>query len=136
MHGDVLQKPPPAVLFKKLGVSTMDFDLICIVGEVDVVGRVTSDLNYVIHRRLAELEPAAAAAELTVRGLDGVERSLGDIARAVDRKTKPRPPPTARSGARPASAPAEEDEAEATPAGPPTPPSDPAEAESKIENKE
>ncbi len=135
-HGDVLQKPPPAVLFKKLGVSTMDFDLICIVGEVDVVGRVTSDLNYVIHRRLAELEPAAAAAELTVRGLDGVERSLGDIARAMDRKTKTRPPPTARSGARPASAPAEEDEAEATPAGPPTPPSDPAEAESKIENKE
>jgi small-conductance mechanosensitive channel len=89
-HGDVLQKPPPTVLFKKLGTATMDFDLICIVAEVDIVGRVTSDLNYVIHKRLVEMEPAALATELTVKGLEGIENSLGSIAQAVSRETSPR----------------------------------------------
>ena len=82
-HGDVLQKPPPTVLFKKIGTTTMDFELICIVGDVDIVGRVTSDLNFAIHKRLTEMEPPAAGAELLVKGLDGVEQSLGDIAAAV-----------------------------------------------------
>lgn len=82
-HGDVLKKPPPNVLFRKIGTATIDFDLICVVGDVDQVGRVTSDLNYVIHKRLAELEKPAAAAELTVKGLEGIEQSLGSIATAV-----------------------------------------------------
>ena len=82
-HGDVLKKPPPIVLFKKIATTTLDFDLICVVGDVDQVGRVTSDLNYVIHKRLAELEKPAAAAELTVKGLEGIEQSLGSIATAV-----------------------------------------------------
>lgn len=85
-HGDVLHKPPPTVLFKKIGTTTMDFDLICIVPEVDIVGRVTSDLNYVIHEKLKAMEPAAAAAELTVKGLDGIEQSLSGIALAVARE--------------------------------------------------
>ncbi|WP_332686628.1 DUF3772 domain-containing protein [Bosea sp. (in: a-proteobacteria)] len=89
-HGDVLKKPPPNVLFRKIGTTTMDFDLVCVVGEVDIVGRVTSDLNYVIHKRLAELEVPAAAAQLTVKGLEGIEQSLGDIAGAVARETKAR----------------------------------------------
>ncbi len=91
-HGDVLKKPPPNVLFKKIGTATLDFDLICVVGDVDQVGRVTSDLNYVIHKRLAELEKPAAAAELTVKGLEGIEQSLGSIATAVagERKVPPR----------------------------------------------
>ncbi|PZU94822.1 MAG: DUF3772 domain-containing protein [Chelatococcus sp.] len=82
-HGDVLQKPPPTVLFKKIGTGTIDFDLICIVAEVDIVGRVNSDLNFAIHKRLLQMDPPAGAAELVVKGLDGVERSLGDIATAV-----------------------------------------------------
>lgn len=88
-HGDVMQKPPPTILFKKIGTSTMDFDLICVVADVDIVGRVTSDLNYVIHKRLAEMEEAPATPELVVRGLDGVEQSLHDIATAVSREAKP-----------------------------------------------
>jgi len=90
-HGDVLKKPPPNVLFRKIGTATIDFDLICVVGEVDIVGRVTSDLNYVIHKRLAEIEPAAATTELTVKGLDGIEHSLGDIATAIVKESKARP---------------------------------------------
>lgn len=87
-HGDVMQKPPPTILFKKIGTGTMDFDLICVVGDVEIVGRVTSDLNYVIHKRLTEMEEAPAAPELVVRGLEGVEQSLGDIAAAVSREAK------------------------------------------------
>jgi potassium-dependent mechanosensitive channel len=102
-HGDVLQKPPPIVLFKKLGTATMDFDLICIVAEVDVVGRVTSDLNYVIHKRLVEMEPAAAATELTVRGLDG------SIAQAVSRETSQRKGAKSRVTVRRKAAPVEEE---------------------------
>jgi small-conductance mechanosensitive channel len=84
-HGDVMQKPPPAVQFKKLGTTTMDFELVCVVGDVEIVGRVTSDLNFAIHKRLAELEPAADTPELMVRGLEGVEHSLDSIAAAVGR---------------------------------------------------
>lgn len=90
-HGDVLKKPPPNVLFRKIGTATLDFDLVCVVGDVEQVGRVTSDLNYVIHKRLAELEAPAAAAQLTVKGLEGIEQSLGDIATAVAGERKPRP---------------------------------------------
>lgn len=108
-HGDVLQKPPPTVLFKKLGTATMDFDLICIVAEVDIVGRVTSDLNYVIHKRLVEMEPAAAATELTVKGLEGIENSLGNIAQAVSRETSPRKAAKSRVAVRRKAVPGEEE---------------------------
>ncbi len=87
-HGDVMQKPPPAVMFKKIGTSTMDFELVCVVADVDIVGRVTSDLNFAIHKRLTEMEPAAATPELLVKGLEGVEQSLGSIAAAVTREGK------------------------------------------------
>jgi len=84
-HGDVMQKPPPIVQFKKLGTTTMDFELVCVVGDVEIVGRVTSDLNFAIHKRLAEMEPAPVTPELMVRGLEGVELSLDSIATAVGR---------------------------------------------------
>jgi len=121
-HGDVLKKPAPNVLFKKLGTGTMDFDLICVVGDVDIVGRVTSDLNYVIHRRLSELETPVAT-ELTVKGLEGVEHSLGEIAAAVSKEIGRRAKPAGgrvtvkRSGPEP--------EAEAEPEETPPPPAKP-----------
>lgn len=84
-HGDVMQKPPPVVQFKKLGTTTMDFELVCVVADVEIVGRVTSDMNFAIHKRLADMEPAAGTPELVVRGLEGVEYSLESIAVAVGR---------------------------------------------------
>jgi small-conductance mechanosensitive channel len=101
-HGDVMPKPPPSVLFKKLGTATMDFDLVCVVADVEIVGRVTSDLNFAIQKRLSEMEPAAGTPELLVKGLDGVEHSLGEIAAAVSRSEPPRrsAPPKAASAAR------------------------------------
>lgn len=136
-HGDVMQKPPPAILFKKIGTATMDFDLVCVVADVDIVGRVTSDLNFAIHKRLTEMEPAAGTPELLVKGLEGVEQSLGSIAAAVTREaaSPPRLPPEAkpapaRSRRRPG--PPVEEESEAAPAPPPPPaPPEPAKDDSK-----
>ncbi|MFC5506477.1 MULTISPECIES: DUF3772 domain-containing protein [Hyphomicrobiales] len=136
-HGDVMQKPPPAILFKKIGTATMDFDLVCVVADVDIVGRVTSDLNFAIHKRLTEMEPAAGTPELLVKGLEGVEQSLGSIAAAVTREaaSPPRLPPEAkpapaRSRRRPGP-PLEEEESEAAPAPPPPAPPEPAKDDSK-----
>ena len=138
-HGDVMQKPPPAVMFKKLGTTTMDFELVCVVGDVEITGRVNSDLNFAIHKRLAEMEPAAAVPELMVRGLEGVEHSLGSIAEAVGRgegarsrpkREAPKPAPTssARRARKPVAAEEpEEEEGEASkpaPAPAPEPPKD------------
>ncbi|MCO5090118.1 DUF3772 domain-containing protein [Bosea sp. (in: a-proteobacteria)] len=129
-HGDVAQKPPPAVLFRKIGTATMDFELVCVVGDVEIVGRVTSDLNFAIHKRLAEMEPAAAVPELMVRGLEGVEQSLDGIAAAVGReerarsRAKPAAPAPARRRRRPVEAGETEDAGEAKPAPAPEPAGD------------
>lgn len=137
-HGDVMQKPPPAILFKKIGTATMDFDLVCVVADVDIVGRVTSDLNFAIHKRLTEMEPVAGTPELLVKGLEGVEQSLGSIAAAVTREaaavpsqapTETRPAPS-RARRRPAT-PVDEDESEPAPAPPPPAPPEPAKDDSK-----
>lgn len=135
-HGDVLKKPPPNVLFKKIGTTTMDFDLICVVGEVDLVGRVTSDLNYVIHKRLAEMETPVPT-ELTVKGLEGVEQSLGEIAAAVSMERGRRAKPAGRRATAKRSAPptATEEEPEESPAPPPAK-SEPAADGGKDETKD
>ena len=130
-HGDVMQKPPPSVLFKKLGTATMDFDLVCVVADVEIVGRVTSDLNFAIQKRLAEMEPAAGTPELLVKGLDGVEHSLGQIAAAVSREPERRQPARRATRAAPRPLPfpdaaAAEDEAAEAAASPPAPPAEPA----------
>lgn len=133
-HGDVMQKPPPTILFKKIGTTTMDFDLICIVADVDIVGRVTSDLNYVIHKRLAEMEEAPAGAELLVRGLDGIEHSLSGIAAAIGRETKPQRRAKTPATARKAVAPRPHDDGaaqEQPDASPPAPAAEPAKDDSK-----
>lgn len=134
-HGDVLKKPPPNVLFKKIGTTTMDFDLICVVGEVDLVGRVTSDLNYVIHKRLAEMETPVPT-ELTVKGLEGVEQSLGEIATAVSKELGRRARPaggrvTAKRSATPTEIEAEPEENPASPPAKPEPAADGGKDETK-----
>ena len=137
-HGDVMHKPPPTILFKKIGTTTMDFELICIVAEVDIVARVTSDLNFAIHKRLTEMEPAIGTPELLVKGLEGVEQSLGDIAAAVVRESKalrtakPAAAPTRAGRKAPVALAAGDDETETgdVPAPAPAPP-EPAKDDSK-----
>jgi small-conductance mechanosensitive channel len=135
-HGDVMQKPPPTILFKKIGTATMDFDLVCVVADVDIVGRVTSDLNFAIHKRLTEMEPASGTPELLVKGLEGVEQSLGSIAAAVNREgavmgPRPGPPVKAPSRSRRRAEPSEDESEAEAPAAPPAPAPDPVKDDSK-----
>lgn len=51
-HPDVLEEPSPRVLLKAIGASSLDFELVCFVSEVETVARVTSDLNFAIWRRV------------------------------------------------------------------------------------
>ena len=103
---------------------------------VDQVGRVTSDLNYAIYRRLSELETPVPT-ELTVKGLEGVEHSLGEIAAAVSKEVGRRAKPASgrvtvkRSGPEPEA----EAEPEETPASPPAKP-EPAAGGGKDETKD
>ena len=142
-HGDVLQKPPPAVMFKKLGTTTMDFELVCVVEDVEIVGRVTSDLNFAIVKRLAEMEPEAAVPELKVRGLEGVEEALAGFAAAAvagpnghapaaprRKPAKAEAPAKARRARKAVEAEPEEDEAETEKAPKPAPAPEPVKEDS------
>ncbi len=51
-HKDVLRHPEPVVRLKKIGEATLEFDLIVIVDEIDIVARVASDLNFAAFERL------------------------------------------------------------------------------------
>jgi small-conductance mechanosensitive channel len=83
-HGDVLADPAPRVFFKKINETTLDFDLVCVVGEIDVSARVTSDLHFVIHKRLSEEHIAAPEREVSIKGLDRIEDTLEEIAEAIE----------------------------------------------------
>jgi potassium-dependent mechanosensitive channel len=95
-HPDVLKEPPPKVFFKKINDTTLDFDLVCVVGEIDVTLRVTSDLHFVIHKRLVEQKIGIPGHEVSIKGLDRIEDTLEDIADAIEheRVDEQRPPRT------------------------------------------
>jgi small-conductance mechanosensitive channel len=102
-HGDVLAEPPPRVFFKKISETTLDFELICVVGEIDLGLRVTSDLHFVIHKRLNDEHIGAPGREVSIKGLDRIEDTLEEIAEAIEDQ---RQEPPARSASAPAVSPA------------------------------
>jgi potassium-dependent mechanosensitive channel len=65
-HPDVLEDPAPRVLFKKIADSSLTFDLICFVGEVDVSARVSSDLTFAVFRQLRAKKIIAPAGPPTM----------------------------------------------------------------------
>ena len=81
---DVLREPPPRVFFRKIGETVLDFDLICIVPEIDTAGRVSSDLHFEIFARLAKEGIGQPEREVSIKGLDRIEESLEDIADAIE----------------------------------------------------
>jgi len=86
-HREVMSQPAPNVVFKRIGESTLDFDLVCFVDEIETAGRVSSELHFAIFRCLRDaaiIQPAAPA-PITVQGLDRVSKTLDDIATAVVR---------------------------------------------------
>jgi len=84
-HADVLEDPPPRVLFKKIGDAWLEFDLVCFVADVDFQARVQSELNFAVFERLTAehiIAPAPAPPALDVR-LGPVESALEHIAQAI-----------------------------------------------------
>lgn len=85
-HPDVMKKPPPRVLFKKIGDAQLDFELICYVADVELLANVSSDLHFAIFREVIAAQPAAATPKMNVEGLSGVEGALGQIAQAIEQR--------------------------------------------------
>jgi potassium efflux system protein len=85
-HRDVMREPGPRVMFRKIGDSNLEFELICFVPEVETQARVQSDLNHEIFRRLLAEKHVAlpGPSTLEVRGLEPVQSALGQIAEALD----------------------------------------------------
>jgi small-conductance mechanosensitive channel len=87
-HADVLEDPPPRVFLKAIGASSLDFELVCFVAEVDVSARVTSDLNFAIWRKIREeglLPPSSSKPEAETETTKDVEVRV--IARNDDEET-------------------------------------------------
>jgi small-conductance mechanosensitive channel len=78
-HPQVLREPKPRVLFKKISEGALDFDLICIVPEVDSVGIVSSDLHFSIFTDLASEGIGQPEREVAVKGLDRIEDTLEEL---------------------------------------------------------
>ncbi len=112
-HPDVQRDPPPRVFFKKIGETALDFDLVCVVGEVDIAARVSSDLHFAVYGALVERGIGRPESEVAVKGLDRIEDTLEELvdtmeevqeqqaqtlaarrARAVSRASGPEPAPT------------------------------------------
>ncbi len=78
-HANVLPEPKPRVLFKKITEAALDFDLICIVPEVDIVGLVSSDLHFTIFTDLTQEGIGQPEREVAVKGLDRIEDTLDEL---------------------------------------------------------
>jgi potassium efflux system protein len=89
-HREVMSEPSPRVFFKKITETTIDFDLVCFVDEIEVSGRVSSDLMFAIYRTLQDAgigQPAPAAnPTVNLQGLDRVEERLEEIAEAIEQE--------------------------------------------------
>jgi small-conductance mechanosensitive channel len=53
-HDEVVGIPAPSVLFSKISSSSLDFELVCFVEDVERAARVKSDLHYTIFSRFKE----------------------------------------------------------------------------------
>lgn len=83
-HPQILDAPPPRVLFKKITDASLDFDLICIVPDVDLVGIVASDLHFAIFERLRAEGIGQPEREVAVKGLDRIEDTLEELVDTIE----------------------------------------------------
>ena len=76
---EVASQPPPSVLFKTFGESSLDFELVAFV-DVDSVGSARSDLMFTIHRRFKEkgIEFPFPHRTLEISGVQNLSRAIAD----------------------------------------------------------
>ena len=65
-HQNVLKSPEPLVWFSQFGNSTLDFSLFVWIDNINIAGRVISDLNYTIDRRFREENIVMAFPQLDI----------------------------------------------------------------------
>jgi potassium efflux system protein len=84
-HSDVLKNPPPRVVFKRIGDTWLEFELVCYVSDVNLQQSVQSELNFAVLKALDEegIMPPLSAPALNVQGLGPVETALDHIAEAI-----------------------------------------------------
>lgn len=100
-HPDVLEDPAPRVFFKKIGDASLTFDLVCFVGEVDMIGRVSSDLTFAVFRQLRAKKFIVPAGPPTmeIAGMIDLREQVKSLQQALQ---------ASPAGARPAVTPAAE----------------------------
>ncbi len=84
-HPDILHEPPPRVLFKTIGGSSLDLDLVCFIDDVTKQARVQSDLNFAVFKTLIDegIIPLPGPAVTNIAGLEQVQAALQHIADAI-----------------------------------------------------
>jgi small-conductance mechanosensitive channel len=90
-HPDVMKEPAPRVLFKKIGETFLDFDLICFVADIGIKARVESEINFSILGALSSegIFPAMGPDTHNVAGLEPLQEALKMIAGAIaERESK------------------------------------------------
>jgi potassium-dependent mechanosensitive channel len=86
-HREVMSEPSPRVMFKKISDTSIEFDLVCFVDEIEIQGRISSDLYFAIYRCLRQAgigAPAPVPTAIEVKGLEGMEEQLEHIAQAIE----------------------------------------------------
>ncbi len=89
---DVLEDPPPRVLFKRITESAQTFDLVCFVGEVDMAARVSSDLTFAIVRKMREtgiIKPAGPT-KFELDGILDLQEEVARLRAAIDQREQQR----------------------------------------------
>jgi potassium efflux system protein len=83
-HPDVLKEPAPRVVFRKIGDTYLDFELIAMIVDVGLGLKVQTDLNFAVFKTLSDaglIPPMGPGSSVvTVQGLDGMQNALGEIA--------------------------------------------------------
>ena len=91
VHPDVLKDPPPRVVFKKIGDTWLEFELVAYVSDVNLQQSVQSDLNFALFSCLneAKVMPPLGPGVTAVQGLEPVREALDHIAEAIAKAPRP-----------------------------------------------
>ena len=84
-HPEVVRTPPARVVFKKIGDTWLEFDLVCFISDVNLQQSVQSDLNFAVFQALtsAGIMPPLGPGATSVLGLEPVQTALEHIAEAI-----------------------------------------------------
>ncbi len=94
-HPNVVRDPPPRVVFRKIGDTFLEFELLAWISDVSLGLKVQTDLNFAVFKTLTEsglippLGPGSSV--VTIQGLDGMQNAMGEIAKTF---VRPNPMPT------------------------------------------